>query len=214
MVSADEIRAAAQIIRAGGLVAFPTETVYGLGANACDAAAVRKLFELKGRPATSPVIVHVDSVEQAQTLAAAWPPAAQKLARTFWPGPLTIVVHKNSLIPDAVTAGLTTVGLRMPKSEIALALIRKAGVPIAAPSANRFAQLSPTTAQHVRDAFGNQAPMILDGGPCEVGLESTVVAVVGGKVELLRPGMIFVEEAVAAADPDGTTGGPRPRGHQ
>jgi L-threonylcarbamoyladenylate synthase len=203
MVSAEEIDAAAKIIRNGGLVVFPTETVYGLGANACDATAVRKIFELKGRPATSPVIVHVASVAQAQGLAAAdWPEAAQQLARKFWPGPLTIVVPKNSLIPDLVTAGLPTVGLRMPKNEIALALIRKAGVPIAAPSANRFAQLSPTTAQHVRDAFGNEAPMILDGGPCEVGLESTVVAVVGQRVELLRPGMIFVEEAVAAANPD------------
>lgn len=203
---------AAKIIRAGGLVAFPTETVYGLGANACDAAAVRKIFELKGRPATSPVIVHVAGVEQAQGLAADWPEAAQQLARKFWPGPLTIVVPKNSLIPDSVTAGLTTVGLRMPKNEIALELIRKAGVPIAAPSANRFAQLSPTTAQHVRDAFGKEAPMILDGGPCEVGLESTVVAVVCGRVELLRPGMIFVEEAVAVADPGEITAAHRSPG--
>lgn len=198
MVTAEEIRAAAEIIRSGGLVAFPTETVYGLGANACDTAAVRKIFALKGRPASSPLIVHVASIEQARALAAEWPKQAQQLALKFWPGPLTIVVPKKPLIPDSVTAGLQTVGLRMPKNEIALALIRESRVPIAAPSANRFTQLSPTTAQHVRDAFGSEAPMILDGGPCEVGLESTVVAIVEGRVEILRPGMLMVDQAIKA----------------
>lgn len=198
MVTAEEIRAAAGIIRSGGLVIFPTETVYGLGANACDASAVAKIFALKGRPPTSPLIVHVASIEQARTLAARWPEAANRLASRFWPGPLTIVVPKNHLIPLSVTAGLPSVGLRMPKNEIALALIREAGVPIAAPSANRFTQLSPTTAQHVREAFGNEAPMILDGGPCEVGLESTVVAIVDDRVEILRPGMALVEGTEAS----------------
>jgi L-threonylcarbamoyladenylate synthase len=198
MVTAEEIRTAAEIIRSGGLVVFPTETVYGLGANALDASAVCKIFALKGRPSTSPLIVHVASIEQARTLAAQWPQAAEQLAARFWPGPLTIVIPKNPQIPDSVTAGLPTVGLRMPRNEIALALIREAGVPIAAPSANRFTRLSPTTAQHVRDAFGNETPMLLDGGPCEVGLESTVVAIVNGRVEVLRPGMTLVEHATEA----------------
>jgi L-threonylcarbamoyladenylate synthase len=196
MVTVEEIRTAAEIIRSGGLVVFPTETVYGLGANACHASAVQKIFALKGRPASSPLIVHVASIEQARALAAEWPEQAQQLALKFWPGPLTIVVPKKPLIPDSVTAGLQTVGLRMPKNEIALALIRESGVPIAAPSANRFTQLSPTTAQHVRDAFGSEVPMILDGGPCEVGLESTVVAIVEGRVEIFRPGMLLVEQAI------------------
>jgi L-threonylcarbamoyladenylate synthase len=200
MVTTEQIRTAAEIIRSGGLVVFPTETVYGLGANALDGSAVGKIFALKGRPATSPLIVHVASIEQARTLAAQWPPAAEQLAARFWPGPLTIVIPKNPLIPDSVTAGLPTVGLRMPKNEIALALIREAGVPIAAPSANRFTQLSPTTAQHVRDAFGDQAPVLLDGGPCELGLESTVVAIVDGGVEILRPGMALVEHATQARE--------------
>lgn len=204
MVTAEEIHAAAQVIRSGGLVVFPTETVYGLGANACDASAVRKIFVLKGRPASSPLIVHVASIEQARALAAQWPEQAQQLAVRFWPGPLTIVIPKKPLIPDGVTAGLQTVGLRMPKNEIALALIRESGVPIAAPSANRFTQLSPTTAQHVRDAFGSDAPMILDGGPCEVGLESTVIAIVDGRVEILRPGMLLVDQATEALPADDT----------
>jgi L-threonylcarbamoyladenylate synthase len=144
------------------------------------------------------LIVHVASIEQGRTLAAQWPRAAEQLAARFWPGPLTIVIPKNPCIPDSVTAGLPTVGLRMPRNEIALALIREAGVPIAAPSANRFTELSPTTAQHVRDAFGSEAPMLLDGGPCEVGLESTVVAIVNGGVQILRPGMALVNHATEA----------------
>lgn len=197
MVIQADIQKAAQIIRAGGLVVFPTETVYGLGANALDAAAVGKIYALKGRPATSPLIVHVGSIEQARELSAQWPEDAEKLAREYWPGPLTLVVPKKAEIPEVVTAGLNTVGLRMPRHPIALELLRVAEVPIAAPSANRFTQLSPTTAQHVRGAFGEETPFLLDGGPCEVGLESTVIAVTKDGLEVLRPGMAFVEDATA-----------------
>ena len=196
MAKADDIQKAALIIRSGGLVVFPTETVYGLGANATDPAAVGKIFELKGRPASSPLIVHVADTEQARELAAQWPQEAEELARQYWPGPLTLVVPKKSAIPDEVTAGLPTVGLRVPRHPVALALLKAADVPIAAPSANRFTQLSPTSAQHVREAFGDETPFLLDGGPCEVGLESTVIAVTQGGLEVLRPGMTLVEAAV------------------
>ena len=195
----NDIAKAAAIIREGGLVVFPTETVYGLGANALDADAVKKIYALKGRPAASPLIVHVASIEQARELAAEWSPDAERLARQYWPGPLTIVVPKRKAIPDEVTAGLVTVGLRMPRHSMALELLGAAGVPIAAPSANRFTQLSPTTAEHVREAFGAQTPFLLDGGPCEVGLESTVIAVTRDGLEVLRPGMANVEEAVRTA---------------
>ncbi len=195
------IKEAAEIIRSGGLVAFPTETVYGLGANALDESAVQKIFEMKGRPETSPLIVHVASVEMARAMAAEWPPLAEELARQWWPGPLTLVSRKTDKIPFKVTAGLPTVGIRMPDHPIALELIREAGVPIAAPSANRFTGLSPTTADHARAAFGDAVP-VLDGGPCAVGIESTVVAIEGDKLKLLRPGMISfpeIEQAVAQA---------------
>jgi L-threonylcarbamoyladenylate synthase len=189
MSGPDEIARAARIIREGGLVAFPTETVYGLGANALNPAAVRQIFTLKGRPRTSPLIVHVDSLEMARTLVTDWPPAAEELARAHWPGPLTLVLPKQSIVPGEVTAGLPTVGVRMPAHSIALALIREAGVPIAAPSANRFTALSPTTAAHVRSAFGGDLT-ILDGGPTRVGIESTVVSLTGAHPVLLRPGML------------------------
>jgi len=201
MLDPAEIQKAAEIIRNGGLVVFPTETVYGLGANALDAQAVRKIYALKQRPATSPLIVHVASVQQARELAADWPDEANRLAREYWPGPLTLVVPKKPIVPDEATAGLPTVGLRIPRHPIALALLRAANLPIAAPSANRFTQLSPTTAQHVRDAFGSETPFLLDGGPCEVGLESTVIAVTNDGLEVLRPGMAFVDDAVATSDP-------------
>jgi len=190
---------AARIIQAGGVVAFPTETVYGLGANALDAAAIRLIYELKGRPSTSPLIVHVDSIEMAQTLAADWPLVAQGLAHRYWPGPLTIVVKKASMIPDEATAGLDTVGLRMPAHPLAIELIRACGVPLAAPSANRFTRLSPTTAEHVREAFGDTV-QVLDGGPTKVGIESSVVSVVDGGITLLRPGMINIPGAVVLGE--------------
>ncbi|MEZ5401605.1 MAG: L-threonylcarbamoyladenylate synthase [Bryobacteraceae bacterium] len=192
MPSRDQIARAAALIRDGGLVAFPTETVYGLGANALDPAAVARIYEAKGRPPASPLIVHVSSAGMARSLAAEWPAAAAALADRYWPGPLTLVVPKLPVIPDIVTAGLATVGLRMPKHPVALALIVAAGVPIAAPSANRFTGLSPTTAAHVRASLGDRVEMILDGGPCEVGIESTVVAVKDGEVTLLRPGMVDI----------------------
>jgi L-threonylcarbamoyladenylate synthase len=201
MVDPNQIQKAAEIIRNGGLVVFPTETVYGLGANALDPAAVSKIYALKQRPASSPLIVHVASIDQARDLAFDWPEAASRLAREYWPGPLTLVVPKKPIVPDEVTAGLSTVGLRVPRHPVALALLRAARLPIAAPSANRFTHLSPTSAQHVRDAFGSETPFLLDGGPSEVGLESTVVAVTRDGLEVLRPGMAFVDDAVSTADP-------------
>jgi L-threonylcarbamoyladenylate synthase len=198
----DPIQKAALIIRSGGLVVFPTETVYGLGANAIDPRAVRKIFELKGRPAWSPLIVHVANTDRARELAAEWPEGAEQLARQYWPGPLTLVVPKKRVIPDEVTAGLPTVGLRVPRHPVALALLRAADVPIAAPSANRFTQLSPTTAEHVREAFGRETPFLLEGGPCEVGLESTVIAVTSDGLEVLRPGMTFVASAFESEEHD------------
>jgi L-threonylcarbamoyladenylate synthase len=167
--------------------------VYGLGANALDAAAVERIFEAKRRPRTSPLIVHVASIEMARELAAEWPPAAQTLAEKYWPGPLTLVVKKRAIVPDIVTAGLPTVALRMPDHPIALELIRAAGVPIAAPSANRFTELSPTTAGHVPAELSDY---VLDGGPAQVGIESTVLSLVG-EPALLRPGVISQSELEA-----------------
>ncbi len=188
---------AARLILAGKLVAFPTETVYGLGANALDAAAVERIFAAKGRPRTSPLIVHVDSVEMARGLASHWPDAAEILSRRYWPGPLTLVVPKRAEIPDIVTAGLQTVGLRMPAHPLALELIRAAGVPIAAPSANRFTELSPTAAEHVPERL---ADYVLDGGPARVGIESTVLSLVERPL-LLRPGVIPLPEIEALIGP-------------
>ena len=202
------VERAAGLIRAGKLVAFPTETVYGLGANALDAAAVERIFEAKGRPRTIPLIVHVDSVEMARSLASRWPDAAETLARRYWPGPLTLVVPKRQeqepCIPDIVTAGLPTVALRMPAHPLALALIRAAGVPIAAPSANRFTELSPTAAAHVPEAL---ADYVLDGGPARVGIESTVLSLVGAPL-LLRPGVIPLPEIEALIGPVGMAAEP------
>jgi L-threonylcarbamoyladenylate synthase len=199
------ISEAARLIRSGGLVAFPTETVYGLGANALDAAAVQRIFEAKGRPSTSPLIVHVDSIEMARGLAREWPAAADKLAHAWWPGPLTMVVRKRPEVPDVVTAGLDTVGLRMPRHPVALELIRAAGVPIAGPSANRFTELSPTTADHVRHSLGDTVDCVLDGGSTDVGIESTVISLAGAPV-LLRPGIIGRTEIEALIGPIGIAG--------
>ena len=205
-----EIDRAAHLLRAGGLVAFPTETVYGLGANALDAEAVARIYAVKGRPGTSPLIVHVSSIEMAQSLVANWPENANRLARRFWPGPLTLVLEKLVLekqlekqpaIPAIVTAGLPTVGLRMPAHPIALALIRAAGVPLAAPSANRFGELSPTTAGHVRRSLGSEVDFILDGGPCKVGIESTVLSLTEPRPILFRPGGISRTDLEAIVGP-------------
>lgn len=194
------IARAVELLRAGRLVVFPTETVYGLGANALDEAAVRRIFEAKGRPHSSPLIVHVASIGMARLMAREWPGKAETLARRFWPGPLTIVVPKNASVPDVVTAGLPSVGLRMPAHPVARALLEAAGIPIAAPSANRFTELSPTRAEDVRKEL---AEMILDGGHCAVGIESTVVSLVENTPRILRPGMISqtqIEEAIGPVE--------------
>jgi L-threonylcarbamoyladenylate synthase len=202
-IDSREIERAAKFLRSGCLVAFPTETVYGLGANALDPEAVARVYTVKGRPSASPLIVHVASIEMAQSLAAKWPEMAERLARRFWPGPLTLVVEKQAAIPDIVTANLATVGLRMPAHPIALALIRAAGVPLAAPSANRFTQLSPTTAEHVRQSLGSDVDFILDGGHCQVGIESTVLSLAEAKPILLRPGGISRTELELIVGPVG-----------
>jgi L-threonylcarbamoyladenylate synthase len=199
--SLSEIARAAQLIRAGELVAFPTETVYGLGANALDPDAIDRIYAAKGRPPDSPLIVHVSSIEMARGLVRDWPERAEKLARIFWPGPLTLVLPKQAHVPDRLTAGLDTVGVRMPANPMALELIDEAGVPIAAPSANRFTELSPTTAQHVRDALGDRVAMVLDGGRTTVGIESTVLSLVNSSAVLLRPGMVTRQDIEAVIGP-------------
>lgn len=192
--SEQSIARAAEIIRDGGLVAFPTETVYGLGANALDPEAVQRIYKVKGRPLASPLIVHVASEAMARSIAADWPELAQKLVARFWPGPLTVIVKKAALVPDLVTAGLDSVGVRLPAHPVARALIERAGVPLAAPSANRFTEISPTRAEHVQTAFGDSIPLILNGGACEVGIESTVVFLRRDSPVILRPGMISRDE--------------------
>jgi len=197
MLNDQDILDAARLIRAGGLVAFPTETVYGLGANALDAVAVAGVFEVKGRPRFDPLIVHLAEPEQLTDVARSVPPLAMKLIDKFWPGPLSLVLDKQPSIPDIVTAGLSSVAIRCPAHDLARRLIQAAGVPIAAPSANRFGAVSPTTAGHVVEQFGDDVPLVLDGGPCRVGLESTVVSFVDspdGCPALLRPGGITREE--------------------
>lgn len=198
MVTAEEITRAAEVIRAGGLVAFPTETVYGLGANALNSKAVERIYKAKGRPASSPLIVHVPDVAMARSLAMQWPPLADLLARFFWPGPLTIIVRKAKIVPLEVTAGFDSVGLRVPAHPVARDLLNAALRPIAAPSANRFTELSPTTAEHVRASLGERVDMILDGGSTTVGIESTVVTLAEDKPAILRPGMISAKDLKAA----------------
>ena len=193
----EQIASAAELIRNGGLVAFPTETVYGLGANALAADAVQRIYEAKGRPRASPLIVHVADEAMARSITAEWPEMAHRLAERFWPGPLTVIVKKAAIVPDLVTAGLDSVGVRVPGHPAALELIRRAGVPIAAPSANRFGQISPTTAEHVRMGMGDRVEMILDAGPTRVGIESTVVSLRRIPPAILRPGMITQEELEA-----------------
>jgi len=187
------IREAGRILREGGLVAFPTETVYGLGANGLDGPAAARIFAAKQRPADNPLILHVASLEQAKALAAQWSPKAQLAAETLWPGPLTLIVPAAAHIPKEVTAGLPTVAIRFPDHPIALALIEAAGVPVAAPSANRSGRPSPTLAEHVLEDLGDQVQVILDGGPCRVGLESTILDVSVEPPAVLRPGEITAE---------------------
>ncbi len=182
-------------------MAFPTETVYGLGANALQEAAVRRIFEAKGRPAHNPLIVHVASIEAARALTPAGPNPPRRLALTFWPGPLTLVLPKAAQIPDLVTAGLPTVGIRVPHHPVTHALLSAVDLPIAAPSANRSGEVSPTTAQHVARSLGDRVPLILDAGPTDIGIESTVVDVSGGEATLLRPGVISSEQLAELVGP-------------
>jgi len=188
----NDIACAADLLRRGELVAIPTETVYGLAANALDEAAVAKIFAAKGRPADNPLIVHVLSLEDAAPLVKEIPEQALLLAKTFWPGPLTIVLEKSGLIPDIVSAGLSTVALRSPSHPAARALLRACGLPLAAPSANKSGSPSPTRAQHVLDDLPGIA--VLDGGACDVGLESTVITLTTPTPILLRPGGVSLED--------------------
>jgi len=202
-----DIARAVEVLRSGGLVAFPTETVYGLGADALDAAAVGRVFAAKGRPATNPLIVHVADAETARRFAEVWPVEATRLAARYWPGPLTIILPKHRSIPDAVTAGKPTVGLRVPRHPIALELLKAFDGPVAAPSANRSTRVSPTSAQHVRDELGETVDLILDGGPCHVGIESTVLDLSASTPTILRPGSIMREEIEREIGPVAVFGG-------
>jgi L-threonylcarbamoyladenylate synthase len=183
-----EILEAGRALRAGELVAMPTETVYGLACDATNSDAIRRVFAVKRRPPSNPLIVHVDSLAMARSCASEWPALAERLAAAFWPGPLTLVVPRHERIPDLITAGLDAVALRMPSHPVALALIRAAGVPIAAPSANPYMAVSPTSAEHVRQGLGQAVKWILDAGPTQVGLESTVVDLTVSPPRMLRPG--------------------------
>jgi L-threonylcarbamoyladenylate synthase len=198
---AEIIARAAEFLRAGKLVAFPTETVYGLGANALDPAAIERIYVAKGRPSYNPLIVHVASADAAHAVAANWPERAELLASAFWPGPLTIVVPKRPEVPNGVTAGLGSVAVRVPSHPVALALIAAAGVPVAAPSANRSMMLSPTSAQHVVTSLDGAVDMILDGGATTVGIESTVIDLTTEKPRLLRPGMITATQIERVVGP-------------
>ncbi len=190
----DDVAVAGEILRSGGIVGIPTETVYGLAANAFDGEAVAKIFKAKGRPQDNPLIVHVCDMKQVEEVVSSIPQAAYELADKFWPGPLSIIMSKGEKIPDEVSCGLDTVAVRMPSHKAALDIIRAAGVPLAAPSANLSGSPSPTTAQHVIDDMSGRADAILDGGSCDVGVESTVVSLAGDKPRLLRPGGISVEQ--------------------
>jgi len=187
------VRRAAEILRAGGLVAFPTETVYGLGADASNPKAVARLYAVKGRPADHPVIVHFASAEQAFEWGKSTP-AARALAAAFWPGPLTLVVSRTEKAKDFVTGGQPSVGIRVPSHPVAQQLLKAFGGAVAAPSANRFGRVSPTTAPHVREDLGADVDLVLDGGPTEVGIESTIVDARGPAVSVLRPGKISEQE--------------------
>jgi L-threonylcarbamoyladenylate synthase len=186
----DAVQRAATILRNGGLVAFPTETVYGLGANALDAAAVARIFAAKGRPAQNPIIVHVTNADEVRRLTTAWPNSATKLAKHFWPGPLTLVLPKAASVPDIVTAGGSTVALRVPAHPVALRLLQTCGLPLAAPSANRSTEISPTTAEHVVRSIGDVIDLVLDAEPTTGGLESTVLDLTSVPPRLLRPGLV------------------------
>lgn len=199
-----EIESAAAAIREGRLVAFPTETVYGLGANGLDPVAVAGIFELKQRPRFNPLILHIASVDTLTDLATSVPQQAADLIARFWPGPLTLVLEKRNNVPDIVTAGLPSVAVRFPANSVAQRLIQASGLPLAAPSANRFGKVSPTTAGHVLDQFNDQSLVVLDDGPCQIGVESTVISFEAnrsGRATLLRHGGVTQEELEAVVGP-------------
>jgi len=189
-----DIERAAGILRAGGVVAFPTETVYGLGADAENAGAVARVFAIKARPPSHPVIVHVADAAALDAWCTPIPAVARRLAERFWPGPLTLILRRRDRVPDTVTGGLDTVGVRVPRHDVALALLRAFGGGLAAPSANRYGRISPTTAAHVHADLGRDVDFVLDGGPCRIGVESTIVDVSSGAPALLRPGGVTPEE--------------------
>jgi L-threonylcarbamoyladenylate synthase len=191
------VKRAAELLRASEVVALPTETVYGLAANALDERAVAKIFQIKGRPVNNPIIVHVASVEMAKHCVSDWPKSAGQLAKAFWPGPLTLVLPRAKGIPDNVTAGGATVGVRWPSHPFIQAVIRECGFPLAAPSANLSSQISPTNAEHVRKQLGGKIPLIVDGGQSQVGIESTVLDLSVSPAQVLRPGMIHAESLAA-----------------
>lgn len=202
---------AVEVLRRGGLVAFPTETVYGLGADASNPAAVQRIFAVKGRPRSHPLIVHLGEAMAMKEWAGEVPDDALALAEAFWPGPLTLVLPRAERVPDAVTGGLLTVGLRVPSAPLALELLGAFGGGVAAPSANRFGRVSPTTAEHVRADLGDAVDLVLDGGPCPVGVESTIVDCSGDRLAVLRPGGVSVEalaEVLGRAVPVLTPTGP------
>jgi L-threonylcarbamoyladenylate synthase len=196
-ISMTEIQQAARILKSGGLIAFPTETVYGLGADAENTDALAKLYAAKGRPVNHPVIVHLACKDQLVDWAKEIPKEALALADAFWPGPLTLILKKADKVPDAVTGGQSTVGIRVPDHPVTLALLKAFGGGMAGPSANRFGRLSPTTAAHVRDDLGQDVDFVLEGGACQVGVESTIVAFRDGLPVVLRPGMITAEQIQA-----------------
>lgn len=193
------VQEATRLLRAGEVVALPTETVYGLAANAFDSAAVARIFTVKGRPAGNPIIIHIASLDMAWQCVAQWPPLAEQLAAAFWPGPLTLVLERSHRIPDIVTAGSSTVGVRWPRHRVIEAVIVACGFPLAAPSANLSGEASPTTAEHVRRRLGRKIPLVLDGGAAPVGIESTVLDLTTAPPRVLRPGMIHTDSLAAVA---------------
>jgi L-threonylcarbamoyladenylate synthase len=208
---------AAELLRAGEVVALPTETVYGLAANALNPDAVAAIFSVKRRPTHNPIIVHVASLAMAHQITAQWPSMARKLAQAFWPGPLTLVLPKAAQVPALVTAGGETVGVRWPSHPVMQAVIELCGFPLAAPSANLSSQVSPTTAEHVQRALGDRVPLIVDGGPAAIGIESTVLDITRSPARILRPGMIHAESLAAVigevrAGPGGSEGALRSPG--
>lgn len=190
----NELKKAIKLLKEGEIVAVPTETVYGLAGNALNENAVARIFEVKNRPSFDPLIVHTDSIEKVMNYVADFPPMAVRLAQQFWAGPLTLLLPKKKIIPDLVTSGLPTVAIRIPRHPLTLALLKELDFPLAAPSANPFGYISPTTAEHVRQSLGEQVPLILDGGPCQIGLESTIVGFPNNIPTIYRKGGISVED--------------------